>query len=249
MIIATGNNFGCDAIEIKDYQSEKVVVLNAKITFDPRNEAYRNASVLEIYVPDLSFGKSSNSSCFMHSVKLMWPDDYYRKNYGVGTVLTTWIKNKNTICIEKLPIYDELESVDIILATLYVQKGKRSAIEKSKTMKVNFTYPNVDMYEDNVICVVEEGWCFLTASFSDRGSSYLDQDMVMNLEGFPTDVNIDVVFAGLPHQADVPGGGTYLGRLENGVITIPKPDASNSGTGYEPFIYFFAVRDKQTDNL
>ena len=105
------------------------------------------------------------------------------------------------------------------------------------------------MYEDNVICVVEEGWCFLTASFSDRGSSYLDQDMVMNLEGFPTDVNIDVVFAGLPHQADVPGGGTYLGRLENGVITIPKPDASNSGTGYEPFIYFFAVRDKQTDNL
>mgnify|MGYP003484818960 CR=1 FL=1 len=39
MIIATGNNFGCGAIEIKDYQSEKVVVLNAKITFDPRNEA------------------------------------------------------------------------------------------------------------------------------------------------------------------------------------------------------------------
>ena len=29
MIIATGNNFGWGAIEIKDYQSEKVVVLNA----------------------------------------------------------------------------------------------------------------------------------------------------------------------------------------------------------------------------
>ena len=125
MIIPTGNNFGCDAIEIKDYQSEKVVVLNAKITFDPKNEAYRNASVLEIYVPDLSFCKSSNSSCFMRSPMLMWPDQSYRKNYGVGTVLTTWIKNKNTICIEKLPIYDELESVTIILATLYVRECAR----------------------------------------------------------------------------------------------------------------------------
>ena len=249
MIIATGNNFGCGAIEIKDYQSEKVVVLNAKITFDPKNEAYRNASVLEIYVPDLSFGKSSNSSCFLHTVKLMWPDEYYKSTYQLGTVLTTWIKDKNTICIEKLPIYDEQESVTIILATLYVQKGKRSAIEKSKTTKVNFTYPNVDMYEDNIIFVVEDGWCFLTADFTDRGGDYLDQDIIMNLEGFPTDVNVDIFFTGLPHQADIPGGGSFLGRVENGVITIPGPFPINSGTGYEPFIFFFAVRDKQTDNL
>ena len=236
MIIPTGNNFGCSAIEIKDYQSEKVVVLNSKFTIDPKNEAYRNASVLEIYVPDLSFGKSSNSSCFMRSEQLMWPDQSYRKTYGVGTVLRTWIKDKNTICIEKLPIYDELESIDIILATLYVQKGKRTPIEKSKVTKLNFVYQNYDMYESDVICVVEEGWCFLTASFSDNGYNYMNDDFIITLEGFPTDVNIDIYISGFPHQADVPGGGTYLGRLENGVITIPKPSASNSGTGYEPFI-------------
>ena len=155
MIIPTGNNFGCSAIEIKDYQSEKVVVLNSKFTIDPKNEAYKNASVLEIYVPDLSLDKSSDSSCFMRSAQLMWPDQSYRKTYGVGTVLRTWIKDKNTICIEKLPIYDEQDQVDIVLATLYVQKGKRTTIEKSPTTKVTFSYPNVDMYEDNVICVVE----------------------------------------------------------------------------------------------
>ena len=245
MIIPTGNNFGCSAIEIKDYQSEKVIVMNSKFSFDPKNEAYRNASVLEIYVPDLAFDKSSNSSCFIHAQKMMWPDEYYRSNYRLGTVLTTWIKDKNTICIEKLPIYDEQDQVDIVLATLYVQKGKRTTIEKSPTTKVTFSYPNVDMYEDNVICVVEEGWCFLTASFSDRGSDYLDHDMIMNLEGFPTDVNVDMFISGFPHQADIPGGGTFLGRVENGVITIPSPFPINSGTGYEPFIYFFAVRDKE----
>ena len=245
MITSIGNNFGCDAIEIKDYQSEKVVVLNTKFTIDPRNEAYKNASVLEIYVPDLTFAKSSNSSCYIRSEQLMWPDQSYRKTYGVGTVLTTWIKDKNTICIEKLPIYDELESIDIILATLYVQKGKRTTIEKSKVTKLNFVYQNYDMYESDVICVVEEDWCFLTASFSDNGYNYMKEDFVITLEGFPTDVSIDICITGFPHQADVLGGGTYLGRLENGVITIPKPSASNSGTSYEPFIYFFAVRDKE----
>ena len=245
MITSIGNNFGCNAIEMKDYQSEKVVVLNAKFTIDPKNEAYKNASVLEIYVPDLTFAKSSNSSCYIRSEQLMWPDQSYRKTYGVGTVLTTWIKDKNTICIEKLPIYDELESIDIILATLYVQKGKRTTIEKSKVTKLNFVYQNYDMYESDVICVVEEDWCFLTASFSDNGYNYMKEDFVITLEGFPTDVNIDICITGFPHQADVLGGGTYLGRLENGVITIPKPSASNSGTSYEPFIYFFAVRDKE----
>ena len=245
MITSIGNNFGCNAIEMKDYQSEKVVVLNAKFTIDPKNEAYKNASVLEIYVPDLTFAKSSNSSCYIRSEQLMWPDQSYRKTYGVGTVLTTWIKDKNTICIEKLPIYDELESIDIILATLYVQKGKRTTIKKSKVTKLNFVYQNYDMYESDVICVVEEDWCFLTASFSDNGYNYMKEDFVITLEGFPTDVNIDICITGFPHQADVLGGGTYLGRLENGVITIPKPSASNSGTSYEPFIYFFAVRDKE----
>ena len=245
MITSIGNNFGCNAIEIKDYQSEKVVVLNTKFTIDPKNEAYKNASVLEIYVPDLTFAKSSNSSCYIRSEQLMWPDQSYRKTYGVGTVLTTWIKDKNTICIEKLPIYDELESIDIILATLYVQKGKRTTIKKSKVTKLNFVYQNYDMYESDVICVVEEDWCFLTASFSDNGYNYMKEDFVITLEGFPTDVNIDICITGFPHQADVLGGGTYLGRLENGVITIPKPSASNSGTSYEPFIYFFAVRDKE----
>ena len=67
----------------------------------------------------------------------------------------------------------------------------------------------------------------------------------MNLEGFPADVNVNVFFTGLPHQADIPGGSSFLGRAENGVITIPAPFPFNSGTGYQPFIFFFAVRDKQ----
>ena len=243
MIYSTGNNFGCSAIEIKDYQSEKVIVMNALFTIDPKNEAYRNASVREIYVPDLAFGKSSNSSCFMRSEQLKWQGMSYETLYEVGTCLTTWIKDKNTICIEKLPIYDEMESVTFILSTLYVQKGKRSKIEKSSVTKLTFTYTNTDMYESDVCCVVEDGWCFFHAEFSEYGR-YLDKDMIINLEGFPTDVNVDVFLTGFPHQADIPGAGTFIGRVENGVITIPAPSSTNTATGHTPFMMFFAVRDK-----
>ena len=171
--------------------------------------------------------------------KIRHHDHTYRKQL--------WLRRhrNNTICIEKLPIYDELESVTIILATLYVQKGKRSKIEKSQATNLNFVYANHDMYESYVCCVVEEGWCFFTAQFSDNGYNYMKDDLIITLEGFPTDVNVDIFISGFPHQADVPGCGTYLGRVENGVITIPKPTSSNSGTSYDPFIYFFAVRDKE----
>lgn len=244
MIISTGNNFGCTAIEIKDYQSEKVIVLNALFTIDPGNEAYRNAAVLEIQVPDLTFGRSSNSSCFMKTELVKWEGLSNETLFQVGTCLTTWIKDRNTICIEKLPIYDDMESITIILSTLYVQKGKRSAIEKSSKTELTFTYAGTPMYESDVCCVVEDGWCFLHADFSEYGQ-YLDDDMIITLGGFPTDVSADIFLTGLPHQADIPGAGTFLGRVENGVITIPAPSASNSATGHTPFIMFFAVRDKE----
>ena len=64
-------------------------------------------------------------------------------------------------------------------------------------------YANYDMYESNVCCVVEEGWCFLTAQFSDNGYNYMKEDFVITLEGFPTDVNIDIYISGFPHQARI----------------------------------------------
>ena len=54
MITTTGNNFGAGQFEIKDFQSEKVVVLNGKFSFNNKSDAFKAASVLEVYVPELS---------------------------------------------------------------------------------------------------------------------------------------------------------------------------------------------------
>lgn len=59
MITATGNNFGAYTIQLKDYQSDKMVVLNGRFELNPESEEYQAAQQLEIYVPDLSIPKST----------------------------------------------------------------------------------------------------------------------------------------------------------------------------------------------
>ena len=65
MITSTGNNFGAGQITLKDFQNEKVLVLNGKFTFNNKSEAFKAATVLEIYVPTLSIPKSGMSGCYI----------------------------------------------------------------------------------------------------------------------------------------------------------------------------------------
>lgn len=243
MITTLGNNFGTEEIIIKDFQSDRLIVLNSSFVIDTTCDAYRSADVLEIYVPDLTLDRSALTCCYMHS--------YYSREtqwgtseYAPGTIVKTWIKNRNTICIEKLPIYDEIGQFTITMATLYVPKGKRLPIEKSVKTKVSLTFRNISNSTSDILCIVEDGWCFFHCVFSYRGD-FLDDDIIIDLEGFPTDVSADVVLTGCVNHGNYKGAGTFPGRIENGVITIPKPCSSSYGTGTEPFFCFYAVRDKE----
>ena len=93
MITTIGNNFGADQFQIKDFQNEKTVVLNGKFSFNNKSEAFKAASVLEIYVPELSIPKSGMSGAYIM---------FESEGKFYGTTVKTWLKNQNTICIEKL---------------------------------------------------------------------------------------------------------------------------------------------------
>ena len=50
MITAIGNNFGAGQISLKDYQNEKLVVLNGKFSFNNKAEAFLSvSSVMGVY--------------------------------------------------------------------------------------------------------------------------------------------------------------------------------------------------------
>ena len=114
---STGNNFGAGTISFKSHQEENFVVLNAKLTYNPESPEYQAADVLEIYVPDLSIERSAIAGVFLRFRDVRDSYGYTWDNSG-GTVLKSWIKDKNTICIEKFTNFDEKGEITIYILAL-----------------------------------------------------------------------------------------------------------------------------------
>lgn len=112
MFNSTGNNFGGGVIQFKDVQESNYIVLNAKFTCSPQSA---EAGVMARYKErGTSYG--------------------YPYIYDGGTVLKSWVKDANTLCIEKLPVFDDQEEFIIYIQTLYCQlaQGGNSTKEKEK---------------------------------------------------------------------------------------------------------------------
>lgn len=138
MFNSTGNNFGAGQITFKDYQASNYVVLNSKFTFDPTNADYQACDQLEIYVPDLTIDRSAVGGVFIRFV-----EDYHYSwggsVYDGGTVLKSWIKDKNTIVIEKQPWFDENGPLIIYIVTLYPQLNQGGNTIKSTMQRLTMT--------------------------------------------------------------------------------------------------------------
>ncbi len=243
MIQTVGNNFGGGPISLTAYLSDKIIVLNGKFTVDTTTEEYRNASVLELYFDDLPMNKSAVSTCFMQSEQLKWPGESYETLYKFGTVLKMWIKDKNTICIEKLGIYDENGSFTIAIGSMFTKLGVREEITLYDQTRLTFTYPAEQSYLDEDICVITDDWVFLHIVFSGTSAPRDGNPYLINLGGFPTDVSMDFVIGGSTHQSDYPGSSMSFGKIENGVMSIDGMRDHFRATGYEAFIFAFGVRN------
>lgn len=243
MITSKGNNFGAPAIQICDFQSDDFIVLNARFDVDTTTEEYQQAEQLELYVPNLAISRSSVTSCFIKSEELLWEGKSYEELVPLATTVKTWVKDANTICFEKLGCYDTLGKFTILVCTLYARKGTRGPLATVQTTPVTFNYQTTPMRCSN-ICYVAENWCFLTFYYRDVYDGW-GEPIIAQLEGFPTDVATDIFLVGGTHQANCPGVYVAEGRIENGMLNIPQTSTKQRSTGSDPFVYLFAVRNKQ----
>ena len=101
MFNTTGNNFGAGVIAFKDVQESNYIVLNAKFTCSPQSAEYQAAEVLEIKVPALSIARSTIAGVVAR-YKERGISYGYPYIYDGGTVLKSWVKDANTLCIEKI---------------------------------------------------------------------------------------------------------------------------------------------------
>lgn len=187
MITATGNNFGAYTIQLKDYQSDKMVVLNVRFELNPESEEYQAAQQLEIYVPDLSLPKSTMTAVFQHGKSWAKP---------MVTALKSWIKDKNTIVIEK-PLVLRSASVEpeLDFFCAYVPKGVRFTPESMTPTPLtieNATLPNMSITYQH--CFITDNWVFLAIQIRGTKTENEGDEFSFRLNGLPNDLSADVPF-------------------------------------------------------
>ena len=248
MFNSTGNNFGAGTIQFKDYQAENYVVLNAKFTYDPTNAAYQAADVLEIYVPDLAIDRSAVAGVIMRFRDVRVSYGYTWDNSG-GTVLKSWIKDKNTICIEKLTNFDEKGDITIYMQALYPMLNQPGSPIKGTRTRINMTQETRYLYWDSeTFCVIFDHWVFVHIGFSSCSYSYRDSPWEATMGNFPTDVCADVPFCGGGNQYNPSVNGISEAHIENGIFTCQERTSGFEDTGYDPFIFAFLVRDGENNS-
>ena len=239
MITTTGNNFGADQFEIKDFQSDKIVILNGKFSFNNKSDAFKAASVLEIYVPELSIPKSGMSGAYIM---------FESEGEFFGTTVKTWIKNQNTICIEKLDHWsDQTDEYTIYLVSLYAPKGQRGVFELDQ--KTRLTLNNTTSTNDyayNQACYVNDDWCMIALMTGSYNTEIKPYDEIVELGGFPTDVDVELPFVGDNINTIQEYGTDMLkASIKNGILTIHSVLFGWGGMPRDHFLYGVFIRDKQ----
>ena len=199
MFNSTGNNFGAGTISFKDYQCDDYIVLNSKFTIDTTSAAYKAASVLEINVPDLSINKSAVTGIVIRFLdhREMSGKTYI---YDGGTAVKSWVKDKNTLCIEKFDKFDEMGSLIVYIYALYAKKHMASVAQKLTKTYTTLQQETKYLSTTDAIMVLTDNWVFYHIEFTYYTWSYRDKAWEGTLLNFPTDVTIDVPFPGDSNQ-------------------------------------------------
>ncbi len=244
---STGNNFGAGSISFKSHQEENFVVLNAKFKYDPTNAAYQAADVLEIYVPDLSIDRSAIAGVFLRFSDVRDSYGYTWDNSG-GTVLKSWVKDKNTLCIEKLTNFDEKGEITIYVLALYTMLARGGNPIKGTKVRLQTTSENNYLrWSSDTFFVEFEHWVFLHMMYSGCTYAYRDSAWECSLDNLPSGITADVPFCGGGNQYNPSVDGMSEARIENGVLTCQTRTAGFDDTGHEPFIFAFLVRDEESE--
>lgn len=161
MIQVISNNFGAEYIDFKTFEKEGLLVVNARFFFDPSNDDYRAADILEIKVTDMALSKSTNAAVYLVDSKNEMPH---------ATLLKAWVKDCNTICLEPCRCFDDRQMLDIIFCSGFIAKGRRDnmvvdevthlSVEASEGTFV-LDYPGIY----SKLCIKDNAWGCMSMLF------------------------------------------------------------------------------------
>ena len=185
MIISTGNNFGAEHIEFKEFFSENMVILNGRFSFDHTKPEYLNAKVLEIYVPDLPMKRSLEIAVFM----------LYDNQIGrMGTIVKSWIKDKTTICLENFDVPERFGNREFWFTCAYLPMGQRNTFEVEGQVDLKLENFSWSQREEYACAIVREKWAYVCFVIEGFYQSEANVPYSIDLTNFPTDIVADVPY-------------------------------------------------------
>lgn len=251
MFYSTGNNFGAGVIRFKDVQEKDYVVLNAVFSYDTENADYLAADVLEISVPTLSIGRSTVSG-----VAVTFRDRPFSygstSKYDGGTFAKSWIKDANTLCIEKLAALEGTGEVTVYIQTLYAQLARPSnavkSVKRDLNMKCEGNYLSFNTTDSFV--VVKERWVFFhLLEVKSSVYAYEKLDWEAWFRNLPEDVTAEIPIFSADNYGHPEMGGFSKSRIEEGFWTLPAEDRAFgfSNSSADVFSFAFLVRDSELE--
>lgn len=251
MFKSISNNFGAPEITFRDFQTDRYVVLNARFSYDPTNEDYHAASELEIKVPGLSLPRSTDAGVFAvykDERTYHWSDTPSR--YHFATVLRSRIRDRNTLCIEKLTDFDAYGPVTVYIYAMYsaLNTGENTVLSERTRLNIS-TVPEMSTLMFTDACVVSDRWVSLNLILPYSISS-VKEDLEIVMDGFPTDaVCGELPVIGVSNQLHPELGGVHYASIRDGRMLIPY---ATRNTGYssadKPFASLVLVRGTD-DNI
>lgn len=232
MITCTKNNFGCGPIEFRDYQSERLCVLNGKFVIDTASEEYKAAERLEIKLPDAFMLKRSAIST---AILLSSAEQH------LGTALRCRI-NKGLLCIEKLPHWDEQGPLTIIVAAGFTIPGWQGQFTETDFTRATFG-PGIK--PDSNRLVVREDFVYASIPFStfpSTNSGYGPFSIKINEMPEDVDAIVPVSLQSSSYRTGQVGSSLGEARIHGGYISMNLNENFSNYGGQGSFLIFFALR-------
>lgn len=226
MLTITATSFGLapSDIQIKEYHTANMLVLDGEFTVDTTDEDYAGIRPMELIVADLPFSKSRIGTALVTVLS---------DGVKYATVTKVWISDKNTINIAKVMPYKSAGAYTVKLSTVLIPEyiTGEVALATKKTYIPSFNKGTGDGVE--VYTVETAGWLILTFKASNLEFDSEDGTIEMRLPDFPVDVTASLPIFYNEGLWVALGSKYYPASLQNGILTIRKDGNADeaSGTG------------------
>lgn len=224
MLTITATNFGVTPanIQVKEYHTANLLVLDGEFTVDTTAEAYAGIRPMQLTVADLPFNKSREGTAIV---------TVFSEGVKYATITKVWVSDKNTINIAKILPYKSAGSYKVKFSTILIPTKITGtvALNTKKTYVPTITKGQATGVE--IYTVENPNWLMLVLKATSLTFDENDSQVEMSLPNFPAGVSFEApIFYNEGLWVNL-GSKYYPASLRNGVLTISKDGNADEASG------------------